>query len=143
MNAAHYFYTKLVDFKTLLLIAPSPKANSVPPARHSNTLNIVELRGVIIDTIINRSIPPPKLPQRHTAIPQRITVSTVPEICLVLTVERIHDNMPLAVIKALHGVLRAAGYIYTVFSLFDLKGSLRIAVVLLHYAAGEFSEFID
>lgn len=37
-----------------MLTAPSPKLNSMPPAKHPITLIIVELRGVSIGTIINR-----------------------------------------------------------------------------------------
>ena len=57
------FYTRLVFVRTTLLIAPSPNANIAPPTAQSATLSTVEPMGVIIDTIIKRSIPPPRLPQ--------------------------------------------------------------------------------
>ena len=44
-------------------IAPSPKEKRSAPARQSATLSGVELRGVISDTVIKRSIPPPSEPQ--------------------------------------------------------------------------------
>ena len=62
MRCLKYFYTKLVFFSTTLLIAPRPNANSEPPAAQSATLIMVEPRGVIIETIIKRSIPPPSEP---------------------------------------------------------------------------------
>ena len=55
-------YTKLVFLRITLLIAPKPNANSIPPTAQSATLIIVEPIGVIIETIINKSIPPPRLP---------------------------------------------------------------------------------
>ena len=56
-----------------MLIAPSEAANKIPPARQRITFINVELRGLIIDTIINRSIPPPKEPQSasHLGCPRR------------------------------------------------------------------------
>ena len=53
------FYTKLDFLSIILLTAPSPKENIAPPARQSTTFISVELRGVIMPTIIKRSIPPP------------------------------------------------------------------------------------
>ena len=52
-------YTRLVLFNTMLLMAPSPNEKSVPPARHRMAFRAVEPSGVIIDTIINKRIPPP------------------------------------------------------------------------------------
>ena len=46
-----------------MLAAPSPMLNIPPPAKHIPTCMIVELSGVIIDTIINRSIPAASEPQ--------------------------------------------------------------------------------
>lgn len=65
-----FVYTKLVFFNTALLAKPSPTANKTPPTRQSATFSIVVARGVIIGTIINRSIPPPKDPTRasHTFV---------------------------------------------------------------------------
>jgi len=63
-----YFYTKLVFFNTALLIAPRPNANNAPPAAQRTRLSAVEPRGVIIETIINRSIPPPSEPHFYASL---------------------------------------------------------------------------
>ena len=42
---------------------PRPTANKMPPARQRITFTNMEPRGVIIDTIIKSSIPPPRDPQ--------------------------------------------------------------------------------
>ena len=60
---ALFYYTKLVFLSTSALAAPSPTENIAPPRRQRITFIIVEERGVIIDTIIKRSIPPPSEPQ--------------------------------------------------------------------------------
>lgn len=59
-------YTKLVFFRTTLLIAPSPNANKSPPTRHRRTFITPEPRGVIIETIIKSSIPAAREPQRQS-----------------------------------------------------------------------------
>ena len=56
------YYTKLVFGKSTLLIALSPNANIAPPAEQSTTLKSVEPRGMTIETIVKRSIPPPNEP---------------------------------------------------------------------------------
>ena len=66
IKSAVKIYTRLVFFKMRLPNAPRPKANNTPPTIQSITLIIVEFNGVIIETIIKSSIPPPKLPQTES-----------------------------------------------------------------------------
>ena len=47
----------------MLLITPSPALNIAPPARQSRTFIAVDASGVIMETIMKRSIPPPREPQ--------------------------------------------------------------------------------
>ena len=54
------YYTRLVFFKTTLLIAPIPIAKPAPPAVQRMTWSIPEFKGLTIGAMLKRNIPTPK-----------------------------------------------------------------------------------
>ena len=56
-------YKTEVFLKTARLHKPSPTARITPPTRQRSTFIAPDSRGVIKETVINRSVPPPREPQ--------------------------------------------------------------------------------
>lgn len=68
IRSMFHSYTKLVFFNTMLLIAPNPTLNKIPPTRHNITFIIVESRGVIIGIMVNNSIPAQSEPTMESQV---------------------------------------------------------------------------
>ena len=88
-----FAYTKLVLFNIKLLTAPSPTANSPPPARHMITFKKVALSGAIMDNMVNSNMPAANDPSMESHSFCFATVPKTNAIDINIAVTNILENM--------------------------------------------------